>query len=187
MGTIRTYNKGECRTMDEDDLQAITRLAVTSLNEYKGAPAKYENSPTGLAAFMQKSSDFFEYCNEINCDLEPEKRIIPDIENWCLFMGIVRSTLHEYGKRSETWKNAIDMVKTAIVSAKKQLALRGKIPQMIAVFDLANNHGYINTSEFKITAETPQDTVTPQISEAELQRLAADFTTEPPQLPNDLD
>ena len=184
MGTIRTYNKGECRTMDEDDLQAITRLAVTSLNEYKGAPAKYENSPTGLAAFMQKSSDFFEYCNEINCDLEPEKRIIPDIENWCLYLGIVRSTLHEYGKRGEAWKNAIDMVKTAIMSAKKQLAMRGKIPQMIAVFDWTNNHQYLNTSEFRLVAETSPTTDTPRISESQLEQIA-DTEIEPPQLPID--
>lgn len=183
MATIQTYNKGTCLPLDGDDLQAITTLAVTCLKEHKGIPAKYPNTPQGLADFMQRSQEFFAYCNDINADLEPDQRIIPDVEAWCLYMGIVRSTLHEYGKRSETWKNAIDMVKTAIMSAKKQLAMRGKIPQMIAVFDWTNNHQYLNTSEFKITAETPQDTVTPQISEAELQRFAADYTTEPSQLP----
>lgn len=180
MGTIKTYNKGECLTLDGDDLQAITTLAVTCLKEHKGVPAKYPNSPQGLDDFMQRSQSFFEYCNEINADLEPEKRIIPDIENWCLYLGIVRSTLHEYGKRSETWRNAIDMVKTAIMSAKKQLAMRGKIPQMIAVFDWCNNHAYINTSEFRLVAEQPEAATPPAISPAELARLA-DTTPELPE------
>lgn len=180
MGTLKTYNKGECQTLDRDDLQAITTLAVTSLSQYKGVPAKYPNTPQGLADFVQKSQDFFTYCNEINADLEPEKRIIPDVEAWCVYMGIVRSTLHEYGKRSEAWKSAIDMVKTAIVSAKKQLALRGKIPQMIAVFDLTNNHGYLNTSEFRLTTEKPQDRAEPRISMSELVRVA-----EMPEPPSD--
>ena len=180
MGTIRTYNKGECQTLDGDDLQAITRLAVASLREYKGIPAKYENSPQGLEKFMEKSRAFFEYCDEINTELEPDKRIIPDIEAWCLYLGIVRSTLHEYSKRSETWKNAIDMVKTAIMMAKKQLAQRGKIPQMIAVFDWTNNHGYLNTSEFRLVAEQPEAATPPAISPAELARLA-DTTPELPE------
>ena len=157
MGTIRTYNKGECQTLDGDDLQAITTLTVTCLKEHKGVTAKYPNTPQGLADFVQRSQSFFEYCNEINADLEPDKRIIPDIEAWCLYLGIVRSTLHEYGKRSDTWRNAIDIVKTAIMSAKKQLAMRGKIPQMIAVFDWTNNHGYVNTNEFRLVAEQPEN------------------------------
>lgn len=184
MGTLKTYNKGECQTLDGDDLQAITTMAVTCLKEHKGIPAKYPNTPQGLADFMQKSQDFFEYCNEINADLEPDKRIIPDVESWCLYLGIVRSTLHEYRKRSDTWKNAIDMVKTAIMTAKKQLAMRGRIPQMIAVFDWANNHEYINTSEFKISAEPKQNTEeVPRISIRELERIAS--RTEPPQIPEE--
>ena len=40
---------------------------------------------------------------------------------------------------------------------KKQLALHGLIPSVMAVFDLANNHGYINTSEFKLTTNDISD------------------------------
>ena len=183
MGTIKTYNKGECLTLDGDDLQAITTLAVTCLKEHKGVPAKYPNSPQGLDDFMQRSQSFFEYCNAINADLEPEKRIIPDIENWCLYLGIVRSTLHEYGKRSETWRNAIDMVKTAIMSAKKQLAMRGKIPQMIAVFDWTNNHSYLNTSEFRLVAEQPEAATPPALPTAELARIAGNDEPQLPEFP----
>jgi hypothetical protein len=39
-----------------------------------------------------------------------------------------------------------------IASAKKQLALNGKIPPVLFMFDSANNHGYVNTNEYKITA-----------------------------------
>ena len=68
MATIKTYNKGECLPLDGDDLQAITTLAVTCLKEHKGIPAKYPNTPQGLADFMQRSQEFFAYCNDINAD-----------------------------------------------------------------------------------------------------------------------
>ena len=127
MSEIRTYNKGSCELLEPDDLTALTKLAVSSLKEHGGHIAKYPITPQGLEQFVQKSVSFFEYCNEINASLEPQQRLIPDIESWCCFMGITRTTLMKYAKRNQQWSEAIEMIKTAIMSAKKQLAMRGKI------------------------------------------------------------
>ena len=181
MGTITTRNKGTCETLEADSLQAVTKLAVSSLKRNKGRLAKYENSDEGLKLFMQKSCDFFEYVNEINNDLDEQKRLIPDIEGLCLHLGIVRDTLSEYSRRNEEWRNAIASVKQAISFAKKQLAFRGKIPPLIALFDLTNNHGYVSTSEFHLVAEQPTDASAPQISTAEIGGLLE--ANEMPKLP----
>ena len=43
---------------------------------------------------------------------------------------------------------------TTIAAVKKQLSFNYKIPTVLAVFDLCNNHGYMNTSEFRISTQT---------------------------------
>lgn len=166
--TRTTYNKGSAEIIEPDDLTALTELAVTSLKRHGGKPAKFENSESGLALFMQKSQDFFEYVNDINGALEPQKRLIPDIEAWTCFLGITRQTLSDYSRRNQQWQDAIEMIKNAILMGKKQLAMRNRIPQMIAVFDWANNHAYRNTSEFHLVAEKPQEEATPRINTTEI-------------------
>ena len=49
---------------------------------------------------------------------------------------------------------AIQLFKNAIAAYKKEMALHYKIPPMVFAFDMANNHNYINTSEFKLSLET---------------------------------
>lgn len=173
MSEIRTYNKGSCELLEPDDLTALTKLAVSSLKEHGGHVAKYENSQAGLEQFVQKSVSFFEYCNEINASLEPQQRLIPDIESWVCFLGITRTTLMKYTKRNQQWSDAIEMIKENIAMAKKQLGLRNRIPQMVLVFDLANNHNYKNTSEFHLIADESKDTTTtPRISMSELTAIS---------------
>ena len=173
MGEIRTtYNKGSAELLEPDDLTALTQLAVSSLKEHGGHIAKFESDQAGLEQFVQKSVSFFEYCNEINASLEPQQRLIPDIESWCCFLGITRQTLMKYTKRNQQWSDAIEMIKENIAMAKKQLGLRNRIPQMVLAFDLVNNHAYRNTTEFRITAEPKQETETPRISMAELTAIS---------------
>ncbi len=174
-----TYNKGSYLGLEPDDLTALTKLAVTSLKTHGGHIAKYEFSQEGLEQFVQKSAEFFEFCNEVNATLEPNQRLIPDIESWCCFMGITRTTLLKYTQRNQQWCEAIEMIKEGIAMAKKQLGMRNKIPQMVLVFDLANNHNYKNTSEFHLSAEQPEATKPPQITESQL----AEIATAEPELP----
>lgn len=183
MTKLQTYNKGSAEMLEPDDLTALTDLAVTSLKQHGGRIAKYENSQTGLEQFVKKSAEFFEYCNRINGTLEPQQRLIPDIESWCCYLGLTRTTIHEYAKRNQQWSETIEMIKEYIAMAKKQLGMRNRIPQMILVFDLANNHNYKNTSEFRLSTEPPQDMASsPAITPTELARIA-ETSIEAPQLP----
>ena len=52
--------------------------------------------------------------------------------------------------RGEKWVDLIDQMKNGISACKKQLALNGQISPVMAIFDLTNNHDYVNSNEFKI-------------------------------------
>lgn len=177
MAKRETYNKGSCEVLEPDDLTALTQLAVSSLKKHGGQIAKYENSQAGLEKLVQKSAEFFEYCNEVNASLEPHQRLIPDVESWCCFMGVTRVTIHQYAKRNQQWNDAIAMIKEALLMGKKQLAMHNRIPSLIFIFDASNNHNYLNSSEFHLVADAPQDRTTPQISASALKEIAE---AEPP-------
>lgn len=152
---IKPYkNKGTCLPLDTDDMTAILTMTITKANERLGRPYHYPPSKPGLEDFIQNTIDYFEYVNNINANPELERKLIPDIENWCVFLGITRQTLFNYEQRGAEWKDCIAYYKNAIASVKKQLALNYKIPPMVYVFDATNNHGYVNSNEFKLTAQT---------------------------------
>ena len=90
---------------------------------------------------------------QVNAGREAEKALIPDVENWATYLGLTRQSIFRYEQRSEEWKDTIQLFKNAIAAYKKEMALHYKIPPMIFAFDMANNHNYINTSEFKMTVE----------------------------------
>ena len=152
---IKPYkNKGTCLPLDTDDMTAILTMTIAKSNERLGRPFHYPPSNQGLETFIQNTIDYFEYVNDINSNPELERKLIPDIENWCVFLGITRQTLFNYERRGPEWYDCIQYYKNAISSVKKQLALNYKIPPMVYVFDATNNHGYVNSNEFKLTAQT---------------------------------
>lgn len=132
-----------------DDLNAILDLSVASIK--LGRPAKFEDTPEGLEDFKQASIAYLEHIREINNNPENEHKLIPDIESWATWLGTTRQTVLTYEKqRSEDWKEFIALMKGSITACKKQLAFRMKIPTVLAIFDLVNNSGYVNASEFKL-------------------------------------
>lgn len=136
-----------------DDLDAVLDISIKSIK--LGRPPKFENSAAGLRDFKEASIAYLEFVRENNNDPDNENKIIPDIENWATFMGTTRKTILEYEKRrGEEWQEFIGLMKGCIVSCKKQLAFRQKIPTVLAIFDLTNNAGYVNASEFKLVPET---------------------------------
>lgn len=178
----KTYNKGSYLALESDDLVTVTRLVEDSLKRTKGRQATYECTEQGLESFMDRATSFFEYINEVNGNPDLEKKLLPDIENLCVFLGITRKTLALYRKRNDQWEQAIDLVKDGIMACKKQMVQTGKMPPLVFIFDATNNFNYVSTSEFHLSTEPPQDTTPPRIDTAELQRIA-DSTAEPPQLP----
>lgn len=179
---IDSYNKGSAIAVEADDLTAVTQLAEESLRRTCGRLAKYEDSPVGLERFMDRATEYFAYVNKINSDPDLEKKLIPDVESLCIFLGLTRKTLMMYHRRGDAWANAIDLVKDALLACKKQLASTHRMPPLVYIFDAVNNFGYVSTTEFRLTAEPPQDASSPAISTTQLQRIAGS-ATEPPQLP----
>lgn len=172
------------------DLSAVLDIAIKTLRSPR---AKYEANENGLKAFTTKSLEYLEYVKQVNEDPEVEHKLIADVEGWCVYCGITRTTIASYSRRDGDWQRFIELFREAIASFKKQAALSYRTPQMIAVFDLANNHNYKNTSEFKLSTDNDNDEaeqerkrmleaqIVEQLSESEDEGAVGD-TLELPQL-----
>jgi len=172
--TLSGRRKGECLPLETGDMTAVLNLITSSLKRYGGMPYKYPPTEEGLKLFVDRSQSFFEYVNEVNADPNLEKKLIPDVETWSVYIGITRQTIYEYAARGGQWATAIDFFKNAINSAKKQLAFSYKIPAMLYVFDSVNNHSYHNVSEFHVSA-APSNVVSEQ-SELERELISNGLT-----------
>nr|WP_297708868.1 terminase small subunit [uncultured Butyrivibrio sp.] len=148
---LRKYKELSKEVNPEINAAALD-MACACLKNLGGHPYKYDDSQEGLKAFIENSQGYFAYLQSVNSKLEEKQGIIPDVEGYALFLGVDRSTINRYHNRGGEWAETIDLFKNAIGYAKKQLMLKGKIPSVLAVFDLANNHEYLNTGEFKLSA-----------------------------------
>ena len=151
--------KAKCLPMETDDTTAILDMIIDKSTERMGRPCQYPNDKRGLESFVENTLDYFSYVNTVNSNPDLEKKLIPDIESWAVYLGITRATIFNYEQRGGNWYDVIQFYKNAIASVKKQLALSFRIPPMIMAFDFANNHQYHNTNEFKLTTEikTPEN------------------------------
>lgn len=132
-----------------DDLNAVLDMSIRSIK--LGRPAKFEDSAEGLEDFKAASIAYLEFVRETNNNPECENNLIPDVESWATYVGTTRKTILGYEKnRGEEWQEFISLIKGSITACKKQLAFRQKIPTVLALFDLTNNSGYVNSSEFKL-------------------------------------
>lgn len=148
-------------TMDGDELDAILDVSMQGLAKARdrGSQPLYSNSADGLEDFKRDSERYLAYVRDVNrTPTEGGKlRLVPDIESWAAFLGVTRYMIAGYEKRGADWKAAIQAVKGIITACKKQLAFTGKMPPVLAIFDLTNNSDYVNASEFRLSAEaTPE-------------------------------
>ncbi len=135
----------------DNTLDAVLNTTIESLKT--GRPPTYPDTPQGLEDFKQATIDYFQYVKDVNANPDIEKKLVPDIEGWAVFTSLTRRTILTYERqRGEDWKNFIEQVKNAICAAKKELSFHQQIPPVVFMFDACNNHGYTNTSEFKIEA-----------------------------------
>jgi len=160
----QNFAKGEYLPMESDDLNAVLELGIKALGRSR---AKYQDNEDGYNQFIENSRSYLEYVQDVNRNPDIDKKLIVDIEGWCVWCGITRETLRAYKNRGGAWQTFIDYFKEIIVMCKKQLAFTYKIPPMIATFDLVNNHGYRNTNEFRIADERTIDN-TPKLTKEEL-------------------
>lgn len=136
-----------------DDISALLDVGIRAVG---GKPAKYPATAEGLQAFREGIIDFFRYIDKKNSELngiEGASRLVPDIEGMCAFLHISKPTFYVYKERGGEWESVTELATTTIAAVKKQLSFSYKIPPMLAVFDLCNNHSYLNTNQFIIKAE----------------------------------
>ena len=93
-----------CKPIETDDMTAILDMAIDVSTSRAGRPAEYPFTTEGLDRFINKTIDFFEYVNSINANPELERKLIPDIENWAMFMGITRQTIWTYQQCALVWR-----------------------------------------------------------------------------------
>ena len=139
-----------------DDLTDTLQVGIEQIKKNSGRPAVYPCTEQGLEDFAKASAAYLQHLNTVNSRKgEGEQRLIPDYEGWCIFCGISRRTMLTYEKtRPQEWQDVIEFFKTVILAGRKQLASCFKIPPVLEAMNLTNNFQYLNTSEFKITAQS---------------------------------
>lgn len=158
--TAYKYNGVPKVDLVQDDIGAVLDMGIEAIKRYGGRPPVYEPTMQGLEAFKQETIRYFNHVKTVNMDENMEKKVVCDIEGWCVFCGITRMTLCKYYRqRGSEWKNFIDYVKEIITTTKKQNAFTYRTPPMIAVFDLVNNSNYVNTNQVKITTDQAAEDV----------------------------
>lgn len=165
---------------ESDNVAAVTNILLETVKV--GRPAAYTDDIDGLEAFKKSTIDYLEYVQQTNAS-GIEKKVMVDIESWACFLGITRATIATYERtRGEHWQQFIAVVKNGIAAAKKEAAFHGQLQPMIAVFDLANNHNYKNTNEFKLET-VPKEPERRILSADELPKLFLKDKDNIPSLP----
>lgn len=76
------------------------------------------------------------------------RQIIPDVEGLASFIGVSRSTISEWrkGNPNKEFSPIVERAMNDIAMVKKQLAMKNKIPALIYLNDMQNNHGYLSNN-----------------------------------------
>ena len=168
----KRYSKTDTEPGKAADLEAILDVSIDQIEKRKqGRPPVYPDTDDGLIQFFEDTRKYFEYIKDANS--VNEEKLVPDIEGWYSFMGVTKQTILNYERRSPVWEEAIEYIKQNILAAKKQLAFRFKIPPVVYLNDVSNNHGYLNTSEFKLEMSSHiADNEAPALSQEEIRQIA---------------
>jgi hypothetical protein len=163
----KKYQKSDDCIGGMNDLDALLTVSIEQLGERKaGRLSSFPDNQEGMEAFVLATQRYFQYIADAN--KENEEKLIPDIEGWCIFLGITKQTVLNYAKRSQDWADMIEYIKESILAAKKQLAFRFKIPPVVYLNDVSNNHDYLNTNEFKLVTSNKNNEMTPTRTAAEI-------------------
>ena len=140
-------------TQYRDDVDAVLDSALTNLVNFKAHHTRryvYEPNEEGFRRFQENTEKYFAWVKNTNAEREAGvKAICPDIEGWCVALGITRTSLHRYThQRGAEWRNYIEFVREQVTACKKEFGYTGRVNPMYLVFDLVNNSGYYNTNSF---------------------------------------
>ena len=104
-------------------------------------PSRWVTAPKFVsAAELQGAVDaYFEIMYEAACQ---GSELIPDTEHLYLFLGVTKSTVYRWKKELPDFDAVFEDALNRVLTVKKQLAMHNKIPQLVYMSDIQNNHGY---------------------------------------------
>lgn len=135
---------------------AIISVILDRFRPGKTSYRKYED----LEEFKQVVNDYFTY---IQLNNENGSKLIPDITGFCLFAGIHRTTLDDWiTRRPGDYAETVRMLKNAIAAYKSQLAFQNKIPPVVFIASMNNDHNWTTTNKVEIS--TPNNALQPSMT-----------------------
>ena len=152
--TYRRFKEGvDFEPVETETMTALIEFAQHCHNIHRmGRPPVYQDTEE-LHGVIDA---FWDVLTEKNIS---GMKIVPDVEGFCAFSGISRETLNNWENGTTNKPNdfvdAIKRLKNTMAFVKKQLALTGKMPPIVAAMDFNNNHGYTQRQEHVITANNP--------------------------------
>lgn len=157
----KKFSKAEPTTSEE--MREFYALAIKNNNAPKAGTGhcRFANADELREAII----GYWEYLDVL---AQEGKRIVPDLEGLCMFLGISRNTLFTWENTDKNgMRDVISQVKNDIAACKKQLALHGDIVPLFAITDFNNNHGYTQKQEVVVQPVSPlgERTQTAQIME----------------------
>lgn len=115
----------------------------------------------------EKGMEYFQNIVESN---ENNVVIVPDIEDFCMFCHISRTTFIKYRRGDDVeLAEVANNIANAIASCKKQNAYQGLINPMAFMADMNNNHDYVQAR----TETTINSTISVQQVEANIADIAS--------------
>lgn len=94
-------------------------------------------------ALFDKAREYFENIVETN---KGGITVVPDVEDFCLFANISRSTFISYRRSDDPHMSEIaNIIATSIADIKKQNAFAGLINPLAFAMDMNNNHDYVQS------------------------------------------
>ena len=126
--------------------------------------------------FEEAINSYFDKVEEENkASLEKNGKLCrsPNIAALCSHMGLLKSVFYEYAKRKDSndnvYSNSVKMASQRLELFKLENASLGMIREITTIFDLKNNHGYVDKQEV-ITTQT-DDRLTPEQVKERLEEM----------------
>jgi hypothetical protein len=123
---------------------------------FTGRPRKYDS----VEDFVTAMTSYFDLCERENATSIRESgklsRVL-NVEHLCSHMGIVKDTLYQYAKRTDgngnSFSDSVKMASQYIAGFKIEKAALGFLKEITTIFDLKNNHGYVDKTELTVSNE----------------------------------
>lgn len=152
---------------DGGGYRAMYELAKQNVEDFMGVQASGEQRYKTVDELRKAISKYWDLLIKAEDSDEP---LIADVEGLCQFLGISRRTLQNWERQNHNgFGPLIAETRTAIAACNKQLAKKGKMPALVFMADMNNNHEYVQKQQVEIeSSQLSQEKMTPEQLKAAL-------------------